>query len=162
MRWPSATTRAAFARLAMSGLCAAALGMQVACYSYAPLQTAAPAQPKEMGVVLNDRGRTLLADRVGALVDRIDGRIVSIDSQNIVMNVARVTDVRGTASTWTGEQVTIPRDGVLGFRERKLSKLKILVLVGVAALAIATVLRTSLDLFGDAGKDPVPPPPQSS
>lgn len=146
----------------MSGLCAASLGMQVACYSYAPLQTAAPAQPKEIGVVINDRGRTLLADRIGALVDRIDGRIVSIDSQNLVMNVYKVTDLRGTASTWTGERVTIPREGILGFRERKLSKLKVLVLVGVAALAIVAVLRTSLDLFGDASKDPDPPPPQSS
>ncbi len=154
-----ATSRARAFRRAGSFLCVWALALQAACYSYAPLQTATPPQPKQMGVVLNDRGRTLLGERVGALVDRIDGQVISIDSQTVVMDVFRVTDLRGNGSTWTGERVNIPREGILGFRERQLSKIKVLALVGVAAIAIATLLSTSLDVFGDPKTDPPPEPP---
>ncbi len=153
-----ATSRARAFRRAGSFLGVWALTLQTACYSYAPLQTATP-QPKQMGVVINDRGRTLLGERVGELVDRIDGQVISIDSQTVVIDVFRVTDLRGNGSTWTGERVNIPREGVLGFRERKLSTIKVLALVGVAAVAIAALLSTSLDVFGDPKTDPPPEPP---
>lgn len=154
--------RARLVRSAGSYLCIWALALQMACYSYAPVQSSPPPQPREIGVVINDRGRVILGERVGALVDRIDGRIVSIDSQNVVMNVFRVTDLRGNGSTWTGEQVSIPREAILGYRERKVSKLKVLVLIGAAVLAVVTVLSTSLDVFGDPKTDPPGPPPEQS
>jgi len=134
----------------------------MACYSYAPLRSVTPSPAQQVGVVINDRGRTLLGERVGALVERIDGRIVSIDSSSVVLDVFRVTDLRGTATTWTGERVTIPRDAVLGFRERKLSKLRVLALVGAAALAVFAVLQTSFDFFGDPKTDEPGPPPGTS
>lgn len=162
MQFGLAATRAVIVRRAVSCLLTGAMALQMACYSYAPLQTVAPVPPRQVGVVINDRGRTLLGDRVGALVDRIDGQVVSIDSQKLVMHVYRVTDLRGTGSTWTGEEVSIPREGILGFRERKLSKFKVLLLVGVAALAVVGFLGSSLDLFGDPFSDPPDGPPQGT
>lgn len=157
-----ASARSSYFRRTVSLLCIATLGLQTACYSYAPLQTASPTEPREIGVVINDRGRALLGERVGALVDRIDGQIVTLDSQNIVMIVHQVTDLRGTSSAWTGERVSIPREAVLGFRERKLSKFKILALIGVAALAVVAIFSASLDVFGDGKTDGPPLPPSDS
>lgn len=162
MRHSDAAHRAIFVRRAVSSLCIATMALQTACFSYAPLGTMAPSPAQQVGVVINDRGRTLLGERVGALVDRIDGRIVSADSQNVVLDVYRVTDLRGTATTWTGERVTIPRDAVLGFRERKISKFRVLALVAVAAVAVFAVLQTSFDFFGDPKTDDPAPPPGKS
>jgi hypothetical protein len=64
-------------------------------------------------------------------------------------DVYRVTDLRGNTATWTGERVAIPEEAVLGYRARKLSKFKSVLLVGAIALAIVFSLGQSLDLFGD-------------
>jgi hypothetical protein len=136
-------------RSAVGALWAAALVLQMGCYSYLPVQSAPPAQPqREVGIVINDRGRTLLGERVGPLVERIDGRIDKRENGVVTMSVFRVTDVRGMASTWTGEQVAIPEEAILGYRPKKISKFKTALLVGVLALAVVLTLGTSLDIFG--------------
>lgn len=99
--------------------------------------------------MINDRGRVLLGDRVGATVDRIDGKVISRQGGNLVLDVYRVTDLRGNTATWTGERITIPDEAILGYRARKFSIAKTLLLVGVVASAIIVSLRKSLDLFGD-------------
>jgi hypothetical protein len=112
--------------------------------------------------VLNDRGRVLLGDRVGASVDRIDGKVVSLQNGALVLDVYRVTDLRGNTATWTGERVSIPEEAILGYRPRTLSKFKTFLLVGTIALAIISSLGKSLDLFGDPVTDrPGDGPPQS-
>ncbi|MES2523335.1 MAG: hypothetical protein V4617_11600 [Gemmatimonadota bacterium] len=153
--------RSARARRVVCCLLASSMVLQAGCYTYAPLQLSEPRPAKTVGVVVNDRGRTLLGERVGALTDRIDGTIISVDSANVVMTVSRVTDLRGKSSTWTGERITIPRDAIQGFRERKISKLRTLLLLGGAALAIVATLATSLDLFGDGVAESKLPPPIS-
>ncbi len=146
----------------LSSLCAVALALQVGCYSYLPVQSTAPVPAQEVGIVINDRGRLLLGDRVGASVDRIDGRVISRQNGSLVLDVYRVTDLRGTTATWTGERVTIPEEAVLGYRARRLSKFKTLALVGAIAFAIFTTLGNTLNLFGDAANPPTPDPPISS
>jgi hypothetical protein len=99
--------------------------------------------------VINDRGRLLLGDRVGASVDRIDGKVISRQDGSIVVDVYRVTDLRGNTATWTGERVSIPDEAILGYRARTFSKMKTLLLVGSIVMAIVASLGKSLDLFGD-------------
>ena len=138
-------------RAAVAGIWATALALQVGCYSYLPVQSAPP-QSKgaddRVAVVLNDRGRALLTERVGPLVDQIEGRIEKRENGSVTMAVFRVKDVRGNYSTWTGEQVQIPDEAVLGYRPRKVSKIKTALFVGGVVLAIVATLRTSLDIFG--------------
>jgi len=150
------------AQRSVSGLCALALALQIGCFSYLPVQSTPPLPAQQIGVVINDRGRVLLGDRVGASVDRIDGKVVSRQEGSIVLDVYRVTDVRGNTATWTGERVSIPEDAILGYRARKVSKIKTLLLVGVIALAIFGTLRSSLDLFGDPATDRPGDGPQQS
>jgi hypothetical protein len=60
-----------------------------------------------------------------------------------------VTDLRGSTATWTGERVSIPEEAIAGYRARKFSAFKTLLLVGIIASAIIGTLGKSLDLFGD-------------
>jgi hypothetical protein len=125
------------------------LSLQWGCYSYLPVQSAPPLVSEKMAVALNDRGRLLLGDRLGANVDRVEGVLVSADSAGIVMDVSGIKDLRGGSAVWSGERVTIPNDAIMGFRPRKLSKARSLLLAGavVGVLAVIT-FGMSLDLFG--------------
>lgn len=159
---PVRSRSATIAQRSVSGLCALALALQIGCFSYLPVQSTPPVPAQQIGVVINDRGRVLLGDRVGASVDRIDGKVVSRQDGSIVLDVYRVTDLRGNTATWTGERVSIPEDAILGYRTRKVSKLKTLLLVGVIVLAILGTLRSSLDLFGDPATERPGDGPQQS
>jgi hypothetical protein len=153
-----AYSSALFRRRLVGGLCLSALALQTACYTYMPMQSSAPPQAKEVGISINDRGRVTLGDRIGQSVDRIDGRIVSSDSLAVVMDVYRVTDLRGIASTWTGERVSIPREAIMGYNERKLSKVRTFALIGAIAAAILASVGSSLDIFGGSLPDETLPP----
>ncbi len=150
------------AQRSVSGLCALAMALQIGCFSYLPVQSTPPAPTQQVGIVINDRGRVLLGDRVGASVDRIDGKVVSRQDGAIVLDVYRVTDLRGNTATWTGERVSIPEEAILGYRARTLSKFKTFLLVGTIALAIISSLGKTLDLFGDPSVDRPGDGPQQS
>jgi hypothetical protein len=150
------------AQRSVSVLCALALALQIGCFSYLPVQSTPPAPAQQVAIVINDRGRVLLGDRVGASVDRIDGKVVSRQNGALVVDVYRVTDLRGNTATWTGERVSIPEEAILGYRARTFSKFKTFLLVGTIALAIISSLGKTLDLFGDPATDRPGDGPQQS
>lgn len=126
-------------------LCVVLLAVQVGCYSYLPIQETAPAAGQEVGVVLNDQGRQSVRDKLGELVERVDGTLLSASEAAITLSVTRTHSLRGTESIWAGEQVDIQRSGILGFRERQRSTSKttfltIGLIVGVAALISSLTL----------------------
>ncbi len=148
---------------AIGGVWMAALALHTGCTSFLPMQPPLPpTNGQEVGLVINDRGRTLLADRIGPLVERVDGRLVSRESGSLTLLVFRVTDVRGTSSTWTGERVAIPEEAILGYRPKVQSKFKTGLLIGAVALAILSSLRISLDIFGVPTEGPTTGSPQQS
>jgi hypothetical protein len=131
----------------MLSLCT--LSLQWGCYSYLPVQSAPPPVSEKLAVALNDRGRILLGDRLGGNIDRVEGVLVSSDSAGIVMDVSGIKDLRGGSAVWSGERVSIPNDAIMGFRPRKLSKARSLLLAGAVVGVIALVtFGLSLDLFG--------------
>ena len=161
-RMSSSPMRRRFAP-AIGSLWAGALLLQLGCYSYLPVQSAPPTQSgREVGLVINDRGRALLGDRVGALVEQIDGRIDKREGGAITMTVFRVTDIRGNSATWTGEQVTIPEEAILGYRPKTLSKFKTVLFIGAVTMAILTTLGRTLDIFGVPTEGPTTGSPQQS
>lgn len=141
----------------VGGLCAAALSLQVGCYSYQPLQTGVPATGSRIAVVLNDRGRATLGDRLGSAIDKVDGLLVEGDGASVTLEVYRTMDLRGNAATWTGERVQLPKDGITGYQGRQFSKRRTFLLVGtVVGVIVGAALATNLDLFsffpkGDPG-----------
>lgn len=145
--FPFAVTRRA--RRAVCLLWITGLALQAGCYSYLPMQSAPPPENTPVvALMIGDRGRTLIGERVGSLVEQIEGRIIRRDSAQITMQVHKVIDVRGNHSTWTGEEVVIPNEAVMGYRTRKLSKLKTALLVGGGIVALVLTLGRSLDIFG--------------
>lgn len=136
-------------RRAVCLLWVSSLVLQAGCYSYLPVQSAPPPDSNPMvALMIGDRGRALIGERVGSLVEQVEGRIVRRDSAQITMQVHKVIDVRGNHSTWTGEQVVIPTEAVMGYRSRKFSKFKTALLVGAGVVALVLTLGRSLDIFG--------------
>lgn len=159
---PTPIRRHRAVRAVVGGIWGGALALQMGCYSYLPVQSAPPAgkDTDRVAIVVNDRGRVLLADRVGPLVEQIEGRIDKRENGSITMAVYRVKDVRGDYSSWTGEPVQIPDEAVLGYRPRKISKFKTALFIGAVAGLIVATLRTSFDIFGlpPSERAPTDPP----
>ncbi len=104
-----------------------------------------------------------MGDRLGPLVERVDGIVLSADTAGVVLSVTGIKDVRGGSSLWSGERVAIPAEAILGYRPRRLSKPKSFLLAGVLVASIAVLtFGLSLDLFG-TDRDPqdtqTPPDP---
>lgn len=136
--------------------------LQIGCFSYQPIQTQTPPVSQRVAIVLNDRGRALLTDRVGPMLHRIEGDIVSRQNGEVTLSVSQVVDLRGNTTIWTGEQVIIPEDAVMGYQPRKLSKVKTLLLAGAIVLGIAATIKGALDIFGTPKEGlPGDPPSQS-
>jgi len=140
-------------------LCAGSLALQLGCYSYAPVQSSPPVQADRMSITINDKGRELLRERVSPLVDRIDGRFVSMDSTNLVLRVTRVVDLRSGATNWMGEQITIPREAILGYQDKPYSRSRTFAFVGALVLGLIVVITSiSLAVSGNGLPDPTPDP----
>ncbi len=139
----------------VGGLCAAALSLQMGCYTYQPLQTSVPATGSRIAVVLNDRGRSMLGDRLGSAIDKVDGLLVEGDGADVTLEVYRTMDLRGNAASWTGERVQLPRDGITGYQGRQFSRRRTFLLVGtVVGVIVATALAVNFDLFSGFTRDP--------
>jgi hypothetical protein len=92
-------------------------------------------------------------------MDKIEGQPVDNDASAITLLVYRTETVRGEVSTWTGERVSIPHEGIMGYQPRKLSKVKTFALVGgVVAAVILTAIGIKWDFGADGSKDGDDPP----
>lgn len=126
---------------------------QAGCYSYLPLQTELPRTP-DVRVMLSDRGRVEVGDAMGPSVESIEGAVAGEDSTTVRVKVTRVVYTRGGSSIWTGEEVTIPKSGILGFQGRQFSKSRSWALAGLTAAVIAySILSVNFDLFGNERPD---------
>ena len=160
MTTSSTNRRARTWRRLVGGLCAATLSLQIGCYTLQPLQTSLPATGQRMAVVLNDRGRFALGEKLGSSVDRVDGMLVAVDSMNVTLDVYGTTDLRGNSSTWSGERLQVPKDAITGYQERQFSKRRTYILVGAMVGAVlASALLVNLNLFGGFPKDDPGTPP---
>jgi len=136
-------------RRVVGSLCAALLVLQTGCYTYLPMQTSVPVTGKRIAVVLNDRGRAMIGDKLGSAMEKADGLLVKTDESSVTLEVYRTTDMKGNEATWTGERVTLPRDGVSGYQERMLSKKKSALFVGAVLVGVTvSVMMVNLNIFG--------------
>ncbi len=141
-------------------LCAGLLAVQTACHNYLPLQESVPEGGAVIGVVLNDQGRALLGDRLGESVDRVDGVMVSQTEASITLNVTKTRSLRGSHAVWSGESLTIPRQGIRGYQQRQYSRGRTAMLVVGLVLGLAAVGSLITLAAGGFGRtdDPGPGP----
>lgn len=138
----------------VGAVCLLGLVFQAGCYRYLPLQSELP-QTAEAKVILNERGQLQMADGMGPFVESVEGVLAGEDSAAVRLKVSRVMYVRGGSAMWSGESVSIPKDGILGFQGRELSKQRSWLLAGATVAVVAySILNTSLDVFGNSGTEP--------
>ena len=137
-----------------------ALLIAAGCYSYVPLETETPPVGETVALQITDRGRVGLADRFGAGLVRVEGRVTKVDTADVVMNVFRVSQVGG-GSRWSGESVRLDRGFVGSVQKRELSRSRSWLLAGAITVGAAAFIASNrlLGLFsGDRADDtPVEP-----
>lgn len=124
------------------------------CYSYVPLWNGSPQVGTDISLGLSDRGRTALAGPLGPGARLVAGRLVSSTDSAFVIGVREVTYIgSGTAAKWNGEQISVPRDYVSGLAERRLSKSRSWIAVGIAVGVAALATTVAVNGFGTNGSD---------
>jgi hypothetical protein len=108
-----------------------------ACFSYAPVDSQAPAPEGQfVALRITDRGRVGLNDRFGDGVREIAGRVVRQDGTDLVLSVDHMTNVDGETTRWAGDTTRVSRDYVGRMTERRFSPARTSAVVVAAAAAI--------------------------
>jgi hypothetical protein len=135
------------------------------CYESSPIQQGVAPASERLELVLNDKGRAALGDRLGPGVAKVEGMVVKQDSASYTMSVFHVTQIDGSSSTWTGQEVAIGTDGTIGFQMRRLNKTRTTLLTGGIVVGVVAIFAKSLNLLGGSADNPPgqgPPGPQMS
>jgi len=112
------------------------------------------AAPATAGVqlVLNDQGRVEVANKLGTGVDKVEGTLTSQTSDSYTLAVSQVYQLGGASSKWSGEPVTIRKDGTVGYQIRRFNEQRTIILAVVLAGAAVGFLLT-VGLKGNAAGD---------
>jgi len=129
------------------------------CYETLPLQEGPPPSTVAVQLVLNDKGRDEISSMLGGAVDKVEGTVIAQNSSSYTMAVAEVYTLGGTSSKWSGEKVTIAKDGTRGYQVHRFNATKT-VIVAAAITAAAVVFLVSSGLRGSGGGPPSGPPIQ--
>jgi hypothetical protein len=124
------------------------------CYTLEPArELTAPTLGSVIALDLTDRGRVGLGGAIGAGVGQIEGRLVSMDTSEYVLQVTGIRFLRGGEQAWTGEVVHVKSDYVGARYERQFSAVRSVLLGAVAVGAVAVVAAKGLSGLGtgDAG-----------
>src|SRR5882762_12028580 len=92
------------------------------CYTYLPVATLQPAPGTNLSLVLSDEGRMQSMRQVGPYALRIEGELLQATSDDLVLAVSDVVDIRGTHSKWTGESLSLPRSYVTMAYQKQFSR----------------------------------------
>jgi hypothetical protein len=134
-----------------------AMTLSTGCYTYAPMSTSA-VQGSEVAVILTDRGRVALIDRVGPEMDELRGRLVSRTDSTVTLAMMESVSLRGVSANWTDEVITLRDDHYGSIRLKQFSRGRTTVLAGGFAAAMAVVVLTSSLVGGNSNTTPSTPP----
>ena len=137
------------------------------CYTSTRLEPGGGTRGQNVTVELSDRGRVALGDALGPFPFRVSGRLTAVSESTLALAVRNVESIRGQASTWTGEEVALPRSGVSGVQSRRLDRgrtalLAGSLLAGIIALFVTRSLTTSGTPGEPVGPSPTPPLPPNT
>ncbi|SRR6266550_6266912 len=144
------------------GLSAAAalLGVLSGCYNYLPLTTPAPHAGIRVTADLTDSGTSVLAPYLGPGVRSVDGQLVRLTDQELVLAVVATRNRDGIEHYWNGEAVTLPRSDVAGLRERRLATARTIVFVSGGVGGAIALLGAFGVINAGGSSTSTPPPPQ--
>ena len=129
------------------------------CYEYRPIETQSPPAGEQVALQITDQGRVGLSQRFGPGLAEIQGKMVSTQGSEYVINVYRVAQITGESASWSGESTRIDRSFVGSVKGRQLSGLRTSLFAVVAGGALYfLVSRTLSGSFSGGHSDPEPPP----
>jgi len=126
------------------------------CYETLPLQQGPPPAVETVQLLLNDKGRVNVTEKLGSGVGKVEGTVTAQDATSYTVAVTEVIQQNGSTSKWNGELVTIAKEGTEGYQIHRYNKTRTLVLA-VAITAGVVVFFLTTKLFG-GGSDPNAPP----
>ena len=129
------------------------------CYTYAP-PVSTPAPGAEVAVVLTDRGRAALGERIGPEIDQLRGRLVSTNDTGVTVAMRESVTLRGVSAAWGDERLTVNREQFATMRVKALSKGRTGVLAGTMGAVLGFfVINGGFDIGGrNVDSDPSTPP----
>ncbi|MEP6779961.1 MAG: hypothetical protein ABJC26_08735 [Gemmatimonadaceae bacterium] len=134
-------------------LCIAVCFAVTGCYTLQPVATTGPVIGSEVALDINDAGRVALATSIGPEVSQLEGRLVRRDSNEYVVAVSVVRQLRDVEQKWTGEKVILKTEYVTAVHERRFSRGRSAI---IAAAAVAVVAYMVSRAIGGAGQPDAP------
>jgi hypothetical protein len=136
-----------------------ALGISMmGCYSLQPLMGPVPVGgPNELGLSINDAGRSALSPLMGPEISQIRGRLLDTVNQEYVVAVSSIQTFRAGEQIWSGEKVRIKPEFVYQTQERRFSKARTITacVAGAGALVfLAKNYAAGVFFPGDDTPDP--------
>jgi hypothetical protein len=118
------------------------------CYTLEPARVTAFPVGAVIALDITDQGRAVLGGSIGPEVGQIEGRLVSMDTSEYVLQVTGIRFLRGGEQAWTGEVVHVRSEYVSARYERRFSTVRSVLLGAVAVGAIAAVAAEGLSGLG--------------
>ena len=130
-----------------------------ACYSYVPV-TGTPVPGSEVALVVTDRGRVALNERVGPEIDELRGTLVGKTDSSYTLAMKQAVALRRSSTTWTGESLSVSSAFVGSVREKRFSRSRSWLVAGGAAAALVAFIasRSFFDGRSNVDIDPSKPP----
>ncbi|MDQ6612665.1 MAG: hypothetical protein M3Y64_09560 [Gemmatimonadota bacterium] len=120
-------------------LCIAVCFTVTGCYTLQPVVATGPLIGTEVALDINDVGRLALATPIGPEIAQLEGRLVRRDSNEYVIAVSVVRQLRDVEQKWTGEKVSLKSEYVSAVHQRKFSRGRSAI-IGAAAVAVVGYL----------------------
>jgi hypothetical protein len=126
----------------------------VGCYAHVPAAPASVAPGARVRVALSDEGVRALAPSVGTGVRGVEGQVVRLAGDTLVLSADRLLTTADVDVAWAGSDLALPTAWRQGVERRRLSgRRTALLAAGGAALAVAllALVRRSGDSQGAPG-----------
>ncbi|MCU0625341.1 MAG: hypothetical protein MUF21_02480 [Gemmatimonadaceae bacterium] len=132
------------------------------CYEFGPLPARPTGEQPRVEVLLNDRGRADLVNRIGPGALSLEGTLVARTDSLVRVRVLEVTYFDRSITQWSGEEVAISESQMRDIRAKRLSRLRTTLLAGITAgVALVFIVTRTLAGGGDsAAPGPGGPPNQ--
>lgn len=128
-----------------------ATSLLAGCYVNVPIGTAVPDRGTTLDIRLTDVGADSLAPLIGPAVTTVQGQVLSVGPDSMVIAVHSVRLRSGDEQRWNGEHVTLPRRTIAIVSERRLSNWRTALLTGLG-MAGSVALVASLSGGSNEGR----------
>jgi hypothetical protein len=128
------------------------------CYETLPVQEGPAPTMAGVQLVLNDKGRDELSTKLGNAVDKVEGTITGQNSTTYTIDVSEVYTLGGPSAKWSGEAVTIAKEGTSGYRIHRFNETRTIILAAAITAAVVVFFATSGLGSSGTGNGPNTPP----